>query len=62
MAEPDFGEKFFLAKNARNMPEIAVFADFVWVFPHISLFFHTKTLLITMPTIKHDSIVNKSDF
>ena len=32
MTESDFWEKFFPAENARNMPEIAVFADFVRVF------------------------------
>ena len=59
MAESDFWEKFFPAENAGNMPEIAVFADFHWTFfPYISLFFHLKTLLITMPTIKHGSFVN----
>ena len=44
------------------MPEIAVFADFYRTFSLISLFFHTKILFITMPTIKHGSIVNKTDF
>ena len=54
-----------LEKNffpAGNMPEIAVFADFRRTFSYLSLFFHAKTLLITMPTIKHGSIVNKTDF
>ena len=62
MTESDFGQNFFPAENAGNMPEIAVFADFHRTFYLISLFFHTKTLLITMSTIKHGSIVNKTDF
>ena len=32
MAESNFGEKIFLAENGVNMPEIAVFADFVRIF------------------------------
>ena len=59
---PIFEKNFFSAGNAENMPEIAVFADFYRTFSLISLFFHTKTLFITMPTIKHGSIVNKTDF
>ena len=34
---------------------------FIGLFPNISLFFHTETLFITIPTIKHGSIVNKTD-
>ena len=44
------------------MPEIAVFADFHWTFFLYFVVFPTKTLLITMPTIKHCSIVIKTDF
>ena len=59
-----FKKHFFPAKNAGNMPEIVVFC---WILSDSSLyiylfFFHTKTLFITMPTIKHGSIVNKTDF
>ena len=57
-----FEKIVFSAENAGNMPEIAVFADFYRTFSLISLFFHTKILFITMPTIKHGSIVNKTDF
>ena len=58
-----FQKNSFPAENAGNMPEIAVFADFHRTFSYnISLFFHRKTLLTTMPTIKHGSIVNKTDF
>ena len=57
-----FEKNFFPAENAGNMPEIAVFVDFHRTFSYLSLFFHAKTLLITMPTIKHGSIVNKTDF
>ena len=32
MAESDFWENFFPAKNVGNMPEIAVFANFEWFF------------------------------
>ena len=53
MTEFDFWRKFFLAENDRNMPEIAVFADFYWTY--------TKTL-IAMPPIKHGLIFNKTDF
>ena len=49
-------------ENAGNMPEIVVFANFHLTFSNISLFFLRKTLLTTMPTIKHGSIVNKTDF
>ena len=58
MAESDFYKKFFPAENTGNMPEIAVFADFVRTFPLYFVVFHLKTLLITMPTIKHGSFVN----
>ena len=59
---PIFEKNFFPAENAGNMPEIAVFADFVWVFSSYFVVFHTKTLLIAMPTIKHVSIVKKLIF
>ena len=63
MTEPDFWEQFFPAENAGNMPEIAVFADFHRTFSlYFIVFFHTKTLFITMPTIKLGSIVNKTGF
>ena len=32
IAESDFREKIFPAKNARSMPEIDVVADFQWIF------------------------------
>ena len=35
---------------------------FIGLFPFISLFFHSKILLITMHTIKHGSIVIKTFF
>jgi len=48
------------------MPEISrkspFLQIFIGLFPYISLFFHTKTLFVAMPTIKHGLIVNKSDF
>ena len=59
---PIFENKFFPAENTGNMPEIAVLHIFIGLFSYISLFFHTKTLLITILTIKYDSIVNKTDF
>ena len=59
---PIFEKESFPAENALNMPEIAVSADFHWTFSlHFVVFFHTKELLITMPAIKHDSIVNKTE-
>ena len=49
-----------------KMPEICRKSPFspifIGLFPYILLFFHSKTLFITMPTIKHGSIVNKTDF
>ena len=59
---PIFEKIFFPAENTNNMPEIAVFADIHWTFSLYFVVFHTKTLLITIPTIKHGSIVNKTDF
>ena len=48
------------------MPEICrkspFLQIFIGLFPYISLFFHAKTLVITMPTINHGLIVNKTDF
>ena len=48
------------------MPEICRKSPFSQIlfrlFLHISLFFHTKTLLIAIPTIKHVSIVKKTYF
>ena len=62
-SSPIFEKNFFPAENTGNMPEIAVFADFVWTFSlYFVVFSLKKTLLITMPTIKHGSIVNKTDF
>ena len=49
-----------------EMPEICLKSPFLQIFiglfPNISLFFHRKTLLTTIPTIKHGSTVNKTDF
>ena len=59
MAEPDFWERIFSGQKCRKSPFLQIF---IGLFPYISLFFHTETLLITMPTIKHGSIVNKTDF
>ena len=58
------GRVRFLRKNffRLKMPEIAVFADFHYMFSLYFYVLHRKTLLITMLTIKHDSIVNKTDF
>ena len=59
---PIFENDFFRPK----MPEICRKSPFLQilfgVFLHISLFFHTKTLLIAIPTIKHVSIVKKTYF
>ena len=44
------------------MPEIAIFTDFHWIFSLNFLVFSHQNLLITMPTIKYNSFVNKSDF
>ena len=57
-----FEKNFFWPK----MPEIYRISPFllifIWLFPYISLFFHTKTLFITTPTIKHHAFVYKTDF
>ena len=57
MVESDFWEKF---------PEICRKSPFLQIlfglFPYIALFFHLKTLLITMLAIKHGSFVNKTYF
>ena len=49
-----FKENFF-----RKSPFLQIF---IGLFPYIPLFFHTKILFITMPTINHGLIVNKTDF
>ena len=58
-----FSEKIFFRPK---MPELCRKSPFLQIlfglFPYISLFFHTKTLFITMPTINHSLIVNKTDF
>ena len=54
---PIFEKNFFPAENAWNRCFYRFSSDFFL----ISLFFHAKTL-ITMPTIKHGSFVNKTDF
>ena len=59
MTESDFWEKNFSGRKCRKSP---FFSDFLGGFLHISLFIHTKTLLIAIPTIKHVSIVKKTDF
>ena len=59
MAESDFWEKFFSGRKCRKSPFLQILFG---LFPYISLFFHLKTLLITMPTIKHGSFVNLTDF
>ena len=63
MAESDFWEKFFFRPK---IPEICRKSPFLQIFigliPYIFVVFHTKTLLITIPTIKNGSIVNKTDF
>ena len=53
-----FEKHFFPAENAGNRR----FCRFSLDFFHIFRCFYTKTLLITIPTIKHGSIVNKTDF
>ena len=64
----NIGQVRFLRKNffRPKMPEICRKLPFLQIlfglFPYISLFFQLKTLLITMPTINHVSIVNKTDF
>ena len=40
-------------ENTGNIPEIAVFADFHRTFSLYFIVFHTKSLSITMSTIKH---------
>ena len=62
MAETGFWEKFFSGgkcwKYAGNRRFGRFSSDFFLMF---LCFFHRKTLLITMPAIKHGSIVNKTD-
>ena len=64
MAESDFCEKFFSGlkcwKYAGNRCFCRFLSDFF--FTCSCFFFHRKTLFITMPSIKHGSIVNKTDF
>ena len=58
MAESNFWEKSFSGRKCRKS---SVFLQiFIRPFTNISLFFLSKTL--TIPTIKHDSIVNKTYF
>ena len=45
MAESNFGEKIFLAENGVNMPEIAVFAEFVRVFSSCFVIFSHKNII-----------------
>ena len=59
MTESDFLEKFFSGRKCRKPPFFQIFDG---LSPNISLFFQIKTLLITIPTIRHDSIVNNTDF
>ena len=66
---PKHGRFQFLIKKfffRPKMPDICRKSPFLQIFigflPYISLFFQIKTSLITMPTIKNDSIVNKTDF
>ena len=59
MTETNLWEKFFSGRNRRKSPFLQIF---IGLFLNVSLFFHRKTLLITMLTIKHGSIVNKTDF
>ena len=41
---PIFDKKFFPAENTGNMPEIAVFADFVRTFPLYFVVFSLKNI------------------
>ena len=62
VAKSDSSIFFFRPKIpeiCRTSPFLQIF---IGLFPYVSLFFPIKTSLITMPTIKHDSIVNKTDF
>ena len=55
-------KKFFRPKIpeiCRNSPFLQIF---IGLFSYMSLFFHSKILLITMHTIKHGSIVIKTFF
>ena len=64
VTESDFGESFFPAENARDMPEIDVFADFQWIFSIYFFVFFTKRhdWLITIPMIKPKLIFNNNWF
>ena len=42
---PIFEKNFFSAENTGNMPEIAVFADFVWVFSSYFVVFSHKNII-----------------
>ena len=57
--KPVFEKNSYPAENAGNCRFCRFSSDFFLMF---LCFFHRKTLLITMPTIKHESIVNKTDF
>ena len=53
-----FLRKLFSGWKCRKSPILQIFITV----PYISLFFHTRTLLTTIPTIKNGSIFNKTDF
>ena len=63
VAESDFWENCFSGRKSQKYAGNRRFwrfsSDFFLIF---LCFFHTKTLLTTMPTIKHGSAVNKTDF
>ena len=63
MAESNFWEKIFSNRKCRKYVGNSRFcrfsSDYFLIF---RCFFHTKTLLLTVPTIKHGSIVYKTDF
>ena len=63
-SSPIFKKNFSPAENAGSMPEISVFADFHWTFSLYFVIFSCKNISysITMPTINHGLIVNKTDF
>ena len=63
MAESDFREKFFSGRKYRKYAGTRHFCRFsLDFFLLFRCFFRSKILLITMPTIKHSSIVNKTFF
>ena len=59
---PIFEKIFFRLEMLEICRKSPFFMILFGYFPYISLFFHTKTLLITIPTIKHVSIVKKTYF